>query len=144
MAATAARDAKRKEGLRVSYQLPATGSTVYKGTLTSVRIADGCAYPARSGTSTDIFVGVAEETKSSNGTGGGSFAGAGGVSVHVLKTGVYSFIGSGFAQTDVGAQVYASDDQTVTKTATNNQFVGYVEEVISATEVLVRIDRAVC
>lgn len=134
-AATAARDAQKKDGLIVSYKLPASG-TVYKGTLVSARVADGYVYPARSGTATDIFLGVARETKSGDGTAGSARA-------QVEKSGSFVFAASGMAQTDIGAAVYASDDSTVTKTSTSNQLVGYIEEVLSATSVRVRIDRAV-
>lgn len=136
-AATEARDPQRKDGSVVSYKLPASTSTyVYKGTLVSARVADGYAYASRSGTATDLFLGVAMETKAGDGT-------AGSARVQVEKTGSFLFNCSGFAQTDLGVAVYASDDNTVTKTSTNNQLVGYVAEVISATLVRVRIDRAV-
>jgi hypothetical protein len=134
-AATADRDADRKESDLVSYFLPAAG-TVYKGTLVSARVADGYAYPSRSGIATDSFLGVSMEKGVGNGL-------AGGARFKVFKTGTYIFACSGFAQTDQGVKVYASDDSTVTKTSTNNQFVGYVAEVLSATLVRVRIDLAV-
>jgi hypothetical protein len=133
-AATSDRDAMRKPGEIVAYAMPAS-ATIYKGTLVSARVADGYAYPARSGTATDTFLGVSVEKKAGDGT-------AGSAKVRVWKVGSYVFVTSGMAQTDVGAAVYASDDQTVTKTATDNQLVGYIEEVLSATSVRVRIDRA--
>lgn len=135
-AATAARDGKRKEGDIVSYKMPASTSvTIYKGTMVSVRVADGYAYPGRNGTGTDKFVGVATETKSGDGT-------AGSARVKVEKTGSYIFVASGMAQTDVGKAVYISDDQTVTLTSTDAQLCGYIEEYLSATSVRVRIDNA--
>lgn len=135
MAASAARVADRKDGVKVSYTLPASG-TIYKETLVSARVADGYAYPSRSGTPTDIFLGVAIDTVSGDGTPGSARC-------RVWKSGTFLFVASGMAQTDIGAAVYASDDSTVTKTSTNNQLVGYIVEVISATSVRVRIDRAV-
>lgn len=135
-AAAAARDAKRKDGLIVSYKMPAsTSSTIYKGTMVSVRVADGYAYAGRNGTATDKFVGVATETKSGDGT-------AGSARVKVQKTGSFIFVASGMAQTDVGKAVYISDDQTVTLTSTDAQLCGYIEEYLSATSVRVRIDLA--
>jgi hypothetical protein len=133
-AQTAARDPKRKDGVIVAYPLAAAGQ-VYKGGLVSIRVADGYLYPARSGTATDLFVGIASETKAGDGTDGS-------VKCKVEKTGSFVFVSSGLAQTDVGTAVYASDDQTVTKTSTNNQLVGYIEEFISATLVRVRINLA--
>lgn len=131
-ALAAARDAQRKDSDLISYKQPAT-SQIWKGGAVSVRVADGYAYPARNGTATDIFVGVAYESSLS-----GSVAGA--TRCRVQTTGIYTFAGSGFAQTDVGAAVYASDDQTVTKTSTNAQQVGVIVEFISATLVRVKID----
>ena len=135
MAATAARDGQHKASDLVSYKLPASG-TIYKDTLVSARIADGYAYPSRNGTATDIFLGVAFETKAGDGT-------AGSARVKVQKTGSFVFALSGAAQTDVGLPVYASDDQTLTKTSTNAQLVGYIQELVGTDLVRVRIDAAV-
>lgn len=135
MAASAYRDAKRKESDVVSYKLPASVS-IYHGTLVSTRVADGYLYPARSGTATDLFQGVAFEGAIGDGT-------AGSARCRVRKKGTFTFACSGMAQTDIGVAVYASDDSTVTKTSTNNQKVGTIAEVLSATEVRVLIDLAV-
>lgn len=135
-AATAARDSQRKAGDIVSYKMPASTSvTIYKGTMVNVYVADGYAYPGRNGTSTDKFVGVATETVSGNGT-------AGSARVKVFKTGTFLFAASGMAQTDVGKAAYISDDQTITLTSTSAQLCGYIEEVLSATLVRVRITPA--
>ncbi len=132
MAATAARDSQYKSGDIVS--VPVGAAKIYKGTLVSVRVADGYAYPARSGTATDIFMGEAVETVDNSAGSGGE------KNIKVRRRGSIVVVCSGFAQTDLGAIVYASDDQTVTKTSTNNQKVGKVSEFISATSV--RIDLA--
>lgn len=134
-AATANRSANRKDSDLQAYQMN-NAVQIYKHTLVSCRVADGYAYPARSGTATDLFLGVSSESKLS-----GATAGADKVKVH--KNGVFDLIASGMAQNNLGAAVYASDDQTVTLTSTNNQLVGYIQEVKSATLVAVRIDRAV-
>lgn len=134
-AATAKRSAERKLSDLVAYKVPAAG-TVFGGTLVSVRIADGFLYPSRSGTASDIFVGVARDTSKGNGV-------AGGINCRVEKSGTFLFTLTGAAQTDIGVAVYASDDSTVTKTSTNNQLVGYVEELVATDTVRVRIDRAV-
>jgi len=48
--------------------------------------------------------------------------------------------GTGFAQTDVGVKVYASDDQTITKTfAANLPYVGLIEQFVSSTQVWVKM-----
>jgi ribosomal protein L36 len=129
-ASTAARDSQFKDG--ILQNVPVGVAKINKGTLVSVQIADGSAYPARSGTATDIFMGEALETVDN------SAGAAGAKSILVRRKGSIVVICSGFAQTDLGAIVYAADDQTVTKTSTNNQKVGKVTEFISATSV--RID----
>lgn len=134
-ALTAPYDPLDKLGELVSYRVGAN-AVIYKGALVSVR-NDGFAYPSRSGTSSDVFVGVAFE--SVDNTGGA----AGAKSVRVLKRGTYVYNGSGFTQASVGQAVYALDDNTLTTTATNNQLVGYVVEVLSATRARIRIDNAV-
>lgn len=134
-ALTSAYDPQDKPGELVSYQVGAN-TVLYKGALVSVR-SDGYAYPSRSGTSSDAFVGVVFETVDNR---GGT---AGAKSVRVCKRGTYVYNGSGFTQASVGQAMYAADDNTLTTTSTNNQLVGYVVEVLSATRARVRIDNAV-
>ncbi len=134
-ASTAPREAQRKDGLLQEYLVQA-GVTINKGTLVSVD-ATGYARPARSGTATDIFVGVAYETVSNTGA-------AGSVTCRVYKTGSYVFATSvATAQTNVGAAFYAADDETLTTTATSNQLVGYAIKVEDASDLRIRIDNAV-
>lgn len=134
-ALTAEYDPLPKAGELVAYPVGAS-AVIYKGALVSVR-SDGYAYPSRSGTATDVFVGVAYETVDNS---GGS---AGAKKVRVLKSGTYIYNGSGFTQASVGLPFYAQDDNTLTTTATNNQLVGYGVEYISATQLRIRIDAAV-
>ena len=80
-----------------------------------------------------VFAGIAYETVDNS---GGS---AGDLSCKVMKKGLFLLTGS-FAQTDVGQKVYASDDQTISKTqASNEQQVGRVEVLESSTQVWVDI-----
>lgn len=134
-ALTGAYDPQDKPGKLVSYRVGAN-AVIYKGALVSVR-NDGYAYPSRSGTSSDVFVGVAFETVDNT---GGS---AGAKSVRVWKEGTYVYNGSDFTQASTGQPMYAADDNTLTPTSTNNQLVGYVVEVLSATQARVRINNAV-
>ena len=134
-ALTAAYEGYRKDG-QVQHYGPGAVN-IYKGALVSVRAADGYAYPSRSGTSTDVFVGVAYESALNSAGSANAFQ------FRVNKSGSYLFNTTVAAQTWVGSAVYASDDNTVTQTSTNNQLVGYVTEYVSSTVVRVRIDRAV-
>lgn len=136
MAATAARDSKRKAPDLVSYQMGVI--KIYKGTMVSVR-TDGYVYPARSGTSTDNFVGVAHETVDN--TAGA----AGDKRIRLEKEGTFVFLKATAAITDISVAMYASDDQTLTATSTNNQLVGYACDlddpagVVSTTTLRVRL-----
>lgn len=134
-ASTQPREASRKDGRLVAYPVLA-GVTVNKGTLVSID-ATGYLRPARSGTTTDIFAGVAFET-ANNATGT-----SGAVTCRVEKFGVYSFPkNAATAQTDLGQAFYAADDQDVTLTLTSNQLVGYCVGVIDANNLEIRINSA--
>jgi hypothetical protein len=133
MAASAARDAKRKEADVISFKMGV--ATIYKGTLVSKR-SDGYVYPARSGTATDIFVGVAEETMANAGA-------AGDKSVLVRRTGRYQFAKTSAVIADLVAPMYASDDITLTATSTSNQLVGYPTALIDSSTLEIDIALAV-
>ncbi len=138
MALTAAwKEADYQDGLIGTYKV-AANTKIYQGAMVFVRNTDGYAYNARAGqSSTDIFVGVAVETVDN--TGGA----AGAKTIRVWKAGEFTFAGSSLAQTNVGAAVYAVDENTITTTASTNVLVGYITEVISATRARVRITNAV-
>lgn len=105
---------------------------VYEGGLCKLNAA-GFLAPC-SAESGAVFAGVCIETKDNS---GGS---AGDLKARVYKDGIFLLTGSGFAQTDVGQAVYATDDQTITKTnAADKQRVGVIAEYESSTQVWVRI-----
>ena len=80
------------------------------------------------------FAGIAEEKVDNS---GGS---AGDKDCKFKTKGVYLLTGTGFAQTDVGELVYASDDQTITKTQSGNlQQVGRIVKFVSSTQVWVEL-----
>jgi len=134
-AATAPLQSNRKESDVVWYPVGAN-TTIWAGTLVTTR-DDGYAYPARSGTATDKFLGVAYESKNN------SAGAAGALIIRIEKTGTYDFATTDATQASVGQPVYAADDSDVTFTALNNQEVGQVVEYHTATSVRVRIDLAV-
>lgn len=108
-----------------------TEHTVYKGSgvICDVDDTDGYfrAAPAAGSASGDIFGGIAIEqakVKAAN-TGDGS------VKVTVARNGVFAFAKGSLAQTDIGAPVYLSDDDTLSTTSTNNYWCGILEEVDS-------------
>jgi len=69
---------------------------------------------------------------------------AGDVEGKVIQKGTFLMTGAGFAQSDVGNNAYASDDNTISNTqGANEQDVGVVVGYVSATQVWVKIDAAV-
>lgn len=130
-AATAPRETGRKDADLIAYKQGVV--KIYKGAGVSLR-ADGYAYPARSGTSTDIFIGIANETVDN--TAGN----AGDKSIRVQRNGTHKVAKATAVQTDLGTKFYWSDDSTLTATATNNQLAGKAVELIDGSTL--RIDIA--
>ena len=135
-AATAAREAKRSDGLMKAFQVAAS-TTIYKGTLVGTK-SDGYLASMAHGTSGMTFQGVAYETIDNS-------AGADGAKkCRVERWGEYELVynGGDAAQGNVGDEVYVLDNQTVDEdpaTVTNQYKVGEVVECISATLIRVNI-----
>jgi len=105
---------------------------VYKGSVMVCDVSDTDGYfracPLSSSVNLaagDIFGGIALEDMSvtSSDTADGS------KKVSVAINGIWGFPVGSLAQTDVGAAIYASDDDTVTTTSTNNLWIGHLVEV---------------
>lgn len=106
---------------------------VYRNAIVGIAVASGLARGATASATPDVRAGIArEEVDNSAGA-------AGAKTVEVYTEGEYLLTGSGFAQADVGVVVYASDDQTVTKTSTNNVLLGRITRFVSATQVWVKL-----
>lgn len=133
-AATAPRNARKKDGKLVGYKMGVT--KINKGIGVSLR-ADGYAYPARSGTATDKFIGVSYETVDN------SAGAAGDKTILIEKEGAFVFNKATAVQADLVTDWYFSDDNTLTATSTNNQFAGNATELVSGSELRIRIDNAV-
>ena len=102
-----------------------TAYTVFKGAVVmqDVSDTDGYARDMDSGvtvTTSDIFMGIAAERVdvTSDDTADGS------KEVTVYVNGVWCFPLNGLAQTDVGAPIFADDDNLPTTTATGNLAIG--------------------
>lgn len=126
---TAPRDPQRQQA--VIYPYLAAAVDMFPGGLVSVNAARFA--KKSSDTSGELFVGILDKAVK-NSTGA-----AGAVDARVWKSGAYDFAITGAVQTDIGAVVYAVDDQTVAKSTTNSVIVGKICEVISATKVRVII-----
>lgn len=133
MAVTANQLINRQDGDKIG--IPVAASTrIYQGTL--VFTTPGAGY-ADDDTASGVnaFAGVAIEEKDN------SSGSAGDLDIDVWKCGTFELVGSGFSQDDVGAQVYANDNYTIVTTRTAaSVYVGVVEEFVSATKLMVRID----
>jgi hypothetical protein len=159
-ALTAPFDARRKDGELQFYPV-ATNTKCFKGGLAVVN-ASGYVQPAADAASI-LFVGVfADSADNGNGdTQPGSIAPSigspspnlpsgiaqgteGAINARVFKEGAYVFGIAAATQANVGAQVYVADDNNVALSGTAHSVVcGYITELIDASHVRVRIDRAV-
>lgn len=127
------KDAQRieKEGRLQSMPVEAA-AVIYKNALL-MKNPDGYVQPAAALASA-VFAGVAYEA--SDNTSGAN----GDKSVKVEMGHAFEFAGSGFTQADLLKEVYAADDNTVQISAGVNLVkVGKIIEVISATNVLVKL-----
>lgn len=104
--------------------LPVIASDIiYRGAAVGIVSGTGYARPLAAG---DKFVGFAEATADN------SAGAAGAINVRVLHRGKVQVTVSGIAITDIGASLYASDDDTFTKTSSGNSLVGKVHRYVGA------------
>lgn len=96
---------------------------IYEGAAVGIVTASGHARPL---TSADRFVGFAE-SKSDNSSGA-----AAAINVRVKRRGVVKLAVTGAVITDVGAPVYASDDNAFSFLKTSGVFVGYAIRFVSS------------
>ncbi len=107
----------------------AASAHVYKGGL--VGLSSGY---ARALTAGDVCVGIAyEEADNSSGS-------AGDVSVRVYTQGDFQHALSSAALTNIGDAVYASADDTLTFTSTDNSLVGVCMDVPEADTIILRLN----
>lgn len=102
---------------------------IYRNAIASIETATGFIRGATASAG-DIRAGIAREDVNNTGAGGAA-------TCEIYTQGEFLLTGSGFAQTDVGALVYASADDTITKTSTNNVLLGRITRFVSATKVWV-------
>lgn len=105
-----------------------TGYSVYKGSILMCDVTDTDGYfapKAANAAAGDIFGGIAVEGQVVD----ASTLADGSVECSVLASGVVGFPKGALAQTDIGAIAYASDDNTITTTNTNNLPIGIIERV---------------
>ena len=122
---------EEKDGVLVDSPVVAS-DIIYRGAMVMHNTA-GFLAPAATGAGS-IFAGISEEEVDNSGGAAGDER-----CKHKI-TGRYLLTGSGFVQGDVGEIVYASDDQTITKTSTNNPLVGKIDDFVSATQVWVNLE----
>jgi predicted RecA/RadA family phage recombinase len=108
-----------------------TNTQIYKGAIIGEDSSTGY---ARGLVAADVFLGIAYENVDNNPGDSGA------LDVRVWRKGVFLLTGSGFAQTSVGAKIYASADDTITLTSSSNSLIGSCVKYVSATQVWVDID----
>lgn len=130
---TAPRHDERQTGELVHVKLAAVKA--YAGALLTFNAAGF----AESAVASRPLAGVAIETVDNSTASGGA---AGAKNIRVWRTGVFTFVGTGFVAADAGKEVFASDDQTVVigGTGAGRIPVGRIVEVLSATQVRVQIN----
>lgn len=132
---TLAQDAQRSFELGTINELPViAGDIIYEGAAVGIVSGSGYARPLQAG---DAFVGFAE-TQADNAAGA-----AGDVHVRVRTQGSVEVPVSTLVITDIGADIYASDDDTFTKTVGSNSFIGRVSRFVSAGVAIVTFDTLV-
>ena len=80
------------------------------------------------------LLGVAHNTADNSGGANGD------ETVEYWRRGQFEFAIAAATQADIGKKVYAVDNDTVSKTSTNQTYVGTISEVVSATRVMVDLD----
>jgi predicted RecA/RadA family phage recombinase len=131
MALSANRNLVDQEGKLLA--MPVAASHIYKGALVKINAA-GYIAPC-SGEAGSQFAGVAiEECDNSAGDAGDEV-------VRIAQEGCVELPIVGASQADVGSQVYASDDSSVTTTegTSSLQKVGVIVKYVSSTKVLVKL-----
>lgn len=108
----------------------AAAKHIYKGGMIGLS-SGGYAQPLTAG---DSFVGVGYEEMDNTGGADGA------VSVRVYTLGDFGLTLTGAAITDVGRPVFASADDALTFTASNNSYVGIVQDYVTTNEIIFRID----
>jgi len=131
MAALSAKRVTKSRGItRKTRYLMKASTTCYAGGMVCLD-SDGLAIPAAAASGNKAVVGVAAATVTS--------AASGSYYVEALE-GEFNFAADTLQQEDVGAMVYADDDQTIDETqASNAPVAGRLIEYVSATEGWVRI-----
>jgi len=131
MALSANKEVIEQEGKILSFKIAAT--TIYKGANVKINAA-GFLAPCAPEVGSQ-YAGVAYESKTA------SVAGA--AECRVITEQGYCLVmdGTGFAQTNVGDRVFATDDGVITLTegTGSKQIVGNIVKFLSATQVLVAI-----
>lgn len=111
---------------------PVAASTrLYQGTLVFINSSGYADDDTNSGANNFGGIAVAD-TDNSSGSNSDE-------NVEVWQEGVFELVGSGFSQGTVGSDIYASDNYTVTTTATSNTYIGRCVGYVSSTNILVKL-----
>ncbi len=122
-----------QEGKLLSVPVVAS-DIIYKGALVMINAA-GFLAPAAPAAGSQLLGIAYEQVDNSAGA-------AGAVSCRVITEGCFVLKGTGFAQTNVGDQVFVTDDEivTVTEGTGSKPRVGKIVKFLSSTQVLVKLE----
>ncbi len=112
-----------------SYQV-AVAKRIFKGSFVGLA-ANGYVQPLTAG---DACVGMAYEESDNSGGANGA------LTVRVFTLGDFGLTLTGATVANIGQPVFASDDATLTFDPDGNSFVGFVQDVIAANEIVLRLD----
>lgn len=133
MAVTANQLIARKDGNRQSYKAAAS-TRIYEGTL--VYINSGGYADDDTASGANAFGGISiREVDNSSGSNGD-------LDVECWTEGVFVLTGSGFTIADVGKAAFGSDNYTINVAGTGSR-IGKVEEYVSTTQLMVKINRQI-
>ena len=108
-----------------------TAHTVYKGSIVTIDVSDSDGYARALADETvatgDVFAGIAAEKQAVT----SDITGDGDADCTVYRNGIWGFAKGELSVADVGANAYASDDNSITTTDTNNLWVGKIVDVDS-------------
>lgn len=122
---------RRGNKRKMAYPI-ASGIRIYEGTMCFLTTAGYLTNVIATGA--NRFVGIADKEYDNSGGGNGALW------AEVYEDGSFLLTGSGFAQTQVGEAIYASDNFTITTTSADMSYVGTCKRFESATQLEVDIN----
>ena len=133
MAVTAEQLIKQQGARRKQFGPVIASDVLYSGTLVFVDASTGYLTSDDDG-GANAFFGIAYKTYDN------SSGASGDIQAECWRDGDFELIGSGFTQATNGAYIYATDNYTVTGSATSATYIGGCARFVSSTRIVVSIN----